>query len=107
VIKSDPSLSTPQIITPYNKQSHKIFRLLKLNGINDIKVGSTELFQGQERKIIIISTVRSSLEYLGFDKKHNIGFLDNAKRFNVAATRARSLLIVVGNPHVYVACIHT
>ena len=44
------------IITPYNKQAHKITRLLKGNDMGDIKVGSTELFQGQERQIIIIST---------------------------------------------------
>lgn len=74
------------IITAYNKQVHKIMRLLKMHDLGDIKVGSTETFQGQERQIIIISTVRSSLDFLGFDVKHNIGFLDNPKRFNVAGT---------------------
>lgn len=44
--------------------------------------------------------MRSSKEYLPSDRLHNIGFLDNPKRFNVAITRACSLLIVVGNPHV-------
>jgi superfamily I DNA and/or RNA helicase len=60
------------------------------------------MFQGQERQIIIISTVRSSLDMMGFDVKHSIGFLDNPKRFNVAVTRACSLLIIVGNPHVFI-----
>lgn len=63
-------------------------------------MGSTELFQGQERKVIIISTVRSSIDQIGFDICHNLGFLQNPKRFNVATTRACSLVIVVGNPHV-------
>uniref|UniRef100_A0A8C4IA42 RNA helicase n=1 Tax=Dicentrarchus labrax TaxID=13489 RepID=A0A8C4IA42_DICLA len=62
------------------------------------KVGSVEEFQGQERKIIMISTVRSSINYVKMDEDFNIGFLSNKKRFNVAVTRARSLLIVVGNP---------
>lgn len=44
--------------------------------------------------------MRSSDEYIPFDLKHNIGFLNNPKRFNVAVTRAKGLLIVVGNPAV-------
>ena len=58
------------------------------------------MFQGQERRVIIISTVRSSEDYVGFDTRHNLGFLDNPKRFNVAVTRAQALLIVVGNPNI-------
>ena len=92
------------IITPYNKQSQKLQFMLQGHGRTvgprGIKVGSTELFQGQERKVIIISTVRSNADHIGFDIKHNLGFLDNPKRFNVAVTRACSLLIIVGNPAV-------
>ena len=39
---------------------------------------------------------------MGFDYTHNIGFLSNPKRFNVAITRAEALMIVIGNPHVLV-----
>lgn len=38
-----------------------------------------EEFQGQERKIIMISTVRSSSDYIKLDKDFNIGFLSNEK----------------------------
>eukprot|EP00976_Prorocentrum_cordatum_P059794 1175651-Prorocentrum_minimum.AAC.2 len=92
------------VITPYNKQAQKIVRLLTAANVpckaGGVKVGSTELFQGQERKVIILSTVRSSMDHIGFDVLHHLGFLQNPKRFNVATTRACSLMIVVGNPHV-------
>ena len=88
------------IITPYARQVQKIKLALKADGINDVKVGSVETFQGQERRCIIISTVRSENEYLDHDRKYNLGFVANEKRFNVAVTRAKALLIVVGNPRV-------
>uniref|UniRef100_A0A8C5DLY9 RNA helicase n=1 Tax=Gouania willdenowi TaxID=441366 RepID=A0A8C5DLY9_GOUWI len=105
--KGIPKLSARDIgiIAPYRKQVEKIQKALKSvkalsqwNDLKELKVGSVEEFQGQERKIILISTVRSSINYVRMDKDFNIGFLSNEKRFNVAVTRARSLLIVVGNP---------
>ncbi len=55
---------------------------------------------------MILSTVRSSLGPKGEDGNASapfagsgLGFLTSAKRFNVAITRAKSLLIVVGDPH--------
>lgn len=63
-----------------------------------IEIGTVENFQGQEKKIIIISTVRSSTEHVRLDYRTKLGFLKNPKRFNVAITRAKALLIVVGNP---------
>ncbi|KAG5600927.1 hypothetical protein H5410_032297 [Solanum commersonii] len=56
----------------------------------NIKVGSVEQFQGQERQVIIISTVRSTIQHNDFDRIHYLGFLNNPRRFNVAVTRART-----------------
>ncbi|KAL7747652.1 hypothetical protein RI367_006941 [Sorochytrium milnesiophthora] len=84
------------IITPYHRQVQKIRNALRPTSPN-IKVGSVETFQGQERPIIIISTVRSQKEHLLHDKRCNLGFVADAKRFNVAITRAMSLLVVIGN----------
>lgn len=105
--KGLPKLSAKDIgiIAPYRKQVEKIQKALRSvaafsrwSDLKELKVGSVEEFQGQERKIIMVSTVRSSVNYIKMDKDFNIGFLSNEKRFNVAMTRARSLLIVVGNP---------
>ncbi|XP_067126057.1 putative helicase mov-10-B.1 [Centruroides vittatus] len=87
------------IISPYRKQVDNITNKLKLNAsCDDISVGSVEEFQGQERKAIIISTVRSNPNPLAKDHKLKLGFLKEPKRFNVAVTRAKALLIIIGNP---------
>ncbi|XP_046896067.1 putative helicase mov-10-B.1 [Hypomesus transpacificus] len=92
------------IIAPYRKQVEKIRKAIKIvekelkMNFKDLKVGSVEEFQGQERKVILVSTVRSSHEYVKLDQKFSLGFVKNEKRFNVATTRAKALLVVVGNP---------
>uniref|UniRef100_A0A2D4GFP9 RNA helicase n=1 Tax=Micrurus corallinus TaxID=54390 RepID=A0A2D4GFP9_MICCO len=91
------------VISPYRKQVEKIrqainIELKDLMNIKDLKVGSVEEFQGQERRVVLISTVRSSSNYFGIDEEFNLGFLNNPKRLNVSLTRAKALLIIVGNP---------
>ncbi|KAM9205925.1 RNA helicase Mov10l1 [Mergus octosetaceus] len=112
------------VITPYRKQRmiwtgcvqfffdvrvsvfvvmhvEKIRFLLRSIDLSDVKVGTVEEFQGQEHLVTILSTVRSH-EGIFMEEKYYLGFLSNPKRFNVAITRAKALLIVVGNPHVLV-----
>ncbi|KAG8929264.1 hypothetical protein FRC01_004611 [Tulasnella sp. 417] len=72
------------VISPYNAQGKKLRKRLKMQYEN-IKVGSVEEFQGQ------VSNV-------AHDLKHLLGFLVNPRRMNVALTRAKALLVVVGNP---------
>jgi superfamily I DNA and/or RNA helicase len=57
------------VITPYSKQSQKVRQCFATEGerLRDLTVGSVEQFQGQERKVIIVSTVRSTQEYVEFD----------------------------------------
>ncbi|KAJ0034179.1 hypothetical protein Pint_24783 [Pistacia integerrima] len=88
------------VITPYRQQVLKLKKTLESLDMPDIKVGSVEQFQGQERQVIIISTVRSTIKHNDFDRRHCLGFLSNPRRFNVAVTRAISLLVVIGNPHI-------
>jgi helicase MOV-10 len=74
------------IISPYAAQREK-FQAIYTNGI---EIGTVEYFQGREKLIVIVSSVRSNTP--------TIGFLKNEKRLNVALTRAKALLIVIGNP---------
>ena len=57
--------------------------MIKLNTLDEeiehINVGTVERFQGNEREIIIISTVRSQPDMLKEDKKFNLGFVSNRK----------------------------
>ena len=83
------------IITPYRGQARLLRRLLKMQHYfrrlrRHITVGTVDGFQGQERDVIVISLVRDNAE-------GSIGFLRNLRRMNVAITRARMKLIIIGN----------
>ncbi|CAG8601345.1 12594_t:CDS:2 [Acaulospora colombiana] len=99
VEKDNVEVNEIGIVTPYCKQVEKIRRLMEKENYEGIDVGTVENFQGRERRVIIISTVRSSTTNIGHDKKFHLGFLNEQKRFCVAVTRARALLAVVGNPN--------
>lgn len=83
------------IISPYRAQVRMIRRLLKLQRFyrrlrGQVSVNTVDGFQGQERDVIIISMVRDN-------DKGDIGFLGDLRRMNVAITRARMKLIIIGN----------
>ncbi|XP_075225443.1 putative RNA helicase armitage [Lycorma delicatula] len=87
------------IVTPYQKQVMKIRSCLNKLDIPLPKVGSVEEFQGQERMAIILSLVRSSSKVIIYDNKYSLGFISSPQRLNVALTRGRAIVIVIGNPH--------
>ena len=72
------------IISPYADQ----VKIIQEN--TEIEVKTVDGFQGREKEIIIISTVRSN-------DNGNIGFLSDLRRLNVAITRAKRKLIIIGN----------
>ncbi|MBI5239963.1 MAG: AAA family ATPase [Elusimicrobia bacterium] len=75
------------LITPYVAQ----VKLLKsLSRIPGLEIGSVDGFQGREKEVTIVSLVRNN-------EAGEVGFLSDIRRMNVAMTRARRLLIVIGD----------
>lgn len=86
------------IISPYMQQVKKIRKTLTNANLPIPKVGTVEEFQGQERKIILLSTVRTAEHHLNLDDRHSLGFIKSSERMNVAISRARALLVIFGSP---------
>jgi superfamily I DNA and/or RNA helicase len=83
------------IISPYKAQVSLLREALK-NGLGTgriseiLSINTVDSFQGQERDIVYISLVRSN-------EKGEIGFLSDIRRMNVAMTRARKKLVIIGD----------
>lgn len=78
------------VITPYKQQVRKIKEALENLDMPPMKVGTIEHFQGQERP-----DIDQQLNTMTFDRNHCLGFFSNPRRFNVAVTRSKQLLIIV------------
>ena len=79
------------VVTPYNAQVNHLKELLP----KEARVGTIDLFQGQEAQLVIISMTTSSRE----DMPRNIEFLFSRNRLNVAISRARCSAVIVANPN--------
>lgn len=83
------------IISPYKQQIHilkeQLLSVPELQPYGDkISVNTIDSFQGQERDIVYISMTRSNND-------NKIGFLSDIRRMNVAMTRARKKLVIIGD----------
>lgn len=83
------------VISPYRAQVQYMRRLIKKKEFfkpyrHLISINTVDGFQGQERDVILISLVRSNTD-------RQIGFLNDLRRMNVAITRARMKLIIIGD----------
>ncbi len=87
------------VITPYEGQRSYVVTYMQHNGslkkelYKEVEVASVDAFQGREKDYIILSCVRSN-EHQG------IGFLNDPRRLNVALTRAKYGVVILGNPKV-------
>jgi ATP-dependent RNA/DNA helicase IGHMBP2 len=87
--------NTLGIITPYSAQVELLTKLAEASPLLEqlgklISINTVDAFQGQERDAIVISFVRSN-------DKQEVGFLSDTRRTNVAMTRARKKLILIGD----------
>ncbi len=83
------------IISPYQAQVYYLRQLIRKRSFftpykHLISINTVDGFQGQERDVIVISLVRAN-------DKGEIGFLNDLRRMNVAITRARMKLIILGD----------
>ena len=90
MMKCDVNVDNIGIITPYNAQKFKLCDRFNRDIYKNLKIESVDGFQGMEKEYIIISTVRSNIS-------GKIGFLSLTKRLNVALTRAKKGIIILGN----------
>ena len=83
------------IISPYKGQVHLLRRMMRQDSYwkpfrQLISINTVDGFQGQERDIILISMVRNNAQ-------GQVGFLADLRRMNVAITRARMKLLIIGH----------
>ena len=65
-----------------------------------VNIGPLEAFQGLESRLVILCTTRTRNRFIDQDIAKGLGVLHEPKRFNVALTRAKEGLIVIGNPNI-------
>ena len=78
------------IITPYSAQVSNLSHKITQDEYRGLEISTVDGFQGREKEIIILSLVRSN-------QKNQVGFLSDKRRLNVAITRPRRMLIVIGD----------
>jgi len=76
------------VISPYDAQVQRLRELL--NDVSELEIDTVDGFQGREKEAVVVSLVRSN-------EQGDLGFVADIRRINVALTRARKKLIVVGD----------
>ena len=87
------------IMTPFKAQVRRIRKLARLPQFNlwDVNIGPTEAYQGLEYDVVILCVTRSRRKFVEKDKQLGWGIIGQRNQLNVALTRAKAGLIMIGN----------
>jgi helicase MOV-10 len=91
------------VISPFRAQVNHLRIAFRAAGLRGVNIGPLEAFQGLESRVVVLCTTRTRTDYrdpgkfIRQDQARGIGLIGDAKRFNVALTRAREGLIVIGD----------
>jgi predicted DNA helicase len=77
------------VMSPYRRQCSDIRYRLSASGLQDVEVSSVDAFQGREMDVSVLSCVRSG--------RGGLGFVADVRRLNVALTRAKCSLLILGD----------
>jgi superfamily I DNA and/or RNA helicase len=86
------------VIAPFREHVVRMRVALRALNLAAVSVGTVENYQGGEMRVTILNCVRSKERFLDWDKKKGRGVVGEKRRFNVAITRPKELLIIIGNP---------
>ncbi|KAF2036765.1 hypothetical protein EK21DRAFT_106075 [Setomelanomma holmii] len=95
-------------MSPFAAQVRLLRSLIRSNtygggsGLWGVNIGPLEAFQGLEKRVVIICTTRTRSRFLSEDAKRGLGIIGQKRKMNVALTRAKEALLVIGNPEVLV-----
>jgi hypothetical protein len=84
------------VMSPFSAQVQRLRVKFRSMGLRDVNIGPMEAFQGLESRVVILCTTRSRTRFLDQDKARGLGIINERKRFNVAITRAKHGLILIG-----------
>ena len=82
------------VVTPYNAQVVLLRDRLDAAGLESVRAGTVDKFQGQQAPVVFVSMTASSID----DVPRGIAFLLNRNRLNVAVSRAKYLSVIVRSP---------
>jgi hypothetical protein len=93
------------VMSPFRAQVNCLRKAFREVGLYDVNVGPLDAFQGLESRIVILCTTRTRLgavdngrdRFVREDQSQGLGVIGEQKKFNVAITRAKEGLIVIGN----------
>lgn len=94
------------IMSPFAAQVKLLRSLIRSSeygrgaGLWDVNIGPLEAFQGLEKRVVILCTTRVRKRFLAKDRETGLGIVGEERKMNVALTRAKEALFVIGNVEV-------